>query len=251
MKPILQDFPSIIGWELWKRRNIYKYGDAVSIRRVIYKVSSSFQALVRVRKPQLHNVPHKWPDLLYVLENYIPKLKIDKVMWEFPIEGWTKIDKDGASKGNPGRSAIGYCLRDEQGDIIHASGKEIQDSTNTEAEAVAILEALRYCHLHGISNIWLETNSMLLKNVIMENWRIPWIINAHVKEIRRLLELCRGRVLHIFREGNKLPDHLANYALDTGPIGCDSFAQLDPMGRRIVNDNKLQCPHLRIRVARS
>lgn len=80
IKPIMQSLPSCIVWELWKRRNGYKYGEAVTISRVIYQVSSSLQALVRVRKPGITNVPHKWHELLQMLENYTPRLTYEKVI---------------------------------------------------------------------------------------------------------------------------------------------------------------------------
>uniref|UniRef100_A0A1U7X1L2 Uncharacterized protein LOC104234194 n=1 Tax=Nicotiana sylvestris TaxID=4096 RepID=A0A1U7X1L2_NICSY len=63
-------------------------------------------ALVKVRKPGIDMVPHKWQDLLAMMENFTPKLKVTKVMWEFPSTGWLKVNTDGASRGNPGRSSI-------------------------------------------------------------------------------------------------------------------------------------------------
>ncbi|XP_033509087.1 uncharacterized protein LOC142166776 [Nicotiana tabacum] len=38
LKPIIQAVPSIVVWELWKRRNGYKYGNPASINRVIYQI---------------------------------------------------------------------------------------------------------------------------------------------------------------------------------------------------------------------
>lgn len=75
IKPIMQALPSYIIWELWKRINSYKNGEAVIISRVIYQVSSSLQALVRVRKPGINHVPHKWHELVRMLENYTLRLK--------------------------------------------------------------------------------------------------------------------------------------------------------------------------------
>lgn len=43
----------------------------------------------------------------------------------------------------------------------HARRKEIQEVTNTEAEAIAILEALRYCVSYGYTNILVQTDSIL------------------------------------------------------------------------------------------
>ncbi|XP_075111542.1 uncharacterized protein LOC142181841 [Nicotiana tabacum] len=36
LNPVLQALPTCIVWELWKRRNSLKYGEAVSVSRVIY-----------------------------------------------------------------------------------------------------------------------------------------------------------------------------------------------------------------------
>ncbi|XP_075092414.1 uncharacterized protein LOC142172648 [Nicotiana tabacum] len=149
LKPVMQALPSCVVWELWKRRNSMKYGDAVTTSRVIYQVSSNLQALMKVRKPGMDMVPHKWQDLLAMMENFTPKLKVTKVMWEFPSAGWLKVNTDGASRGNPGRSSIGFCIRNENGDIVKSVGKEIEETTNIVAEAKAMVEALR-CHYEYI-----------------------------------------------------------------------------------------------------
>lgn len=59
LKPIMQALPACIVSELWKRRNNMKYGESVSVSRVIYQVSTTLQSLVRVRKPGIVHVPHK------------------------------------------------------------------------------------------------------------------------------------------------------------------------------------------------
>ncbi|XP_070019940.1 uncharacterized protein [Nicotiana sylvestris] len=166
-------------------------------------------ALVKVRKPGMDMVPHKWQDLLAMMENFTPKLKVTKVMWEFPSAGWLKVNTDGASRGNPGRSSIGFCIRNEKGDIVKSVGKEIEETTNTVAEAKAMVEALRFCRSHQFS---------------------------HVEEMMQLMNGSNYKVTHIHREGNKLADHLANYALDYGEIECQQFCHLDAQGRRCNYD---------------
>lgn len=135
----------------------------VSISKVIYQVSSTVQALVKLRKPGLQHIPHRWPDLLNMLETYTPKLEVHKVIWEFSIEEWLKVNTDGASRGNPGRSSIGFCMRNELGYVVYACGKEVQETTNTIVEAMAMVEALRYCSQHNITQFCLQTYSMMLK----------------------------------------------------------------------------------------
>ncbi|XP_075088106.1 uncharacterized protein LOC142170170 [Nicotiana tabacum] len=213
LKPVLQALPAFIVWELWKRRNSLKYGEAMSVSKVIYQVSSTLQSLVQLKKPGLH-VPHK---------------------------GWIKVNTDGACRGTPGRSSIGFCIRDEAGDLIYAEGREISEGTNNESKAVTIVEALKMCKNLNYCRIWLQTDSMLLKNIIEESWKSPWYITEHVGEILILKEQSTIKVTHIFREGNTLADHLANYALDEGNTECHGFWDLDSKGRRIINEDKIQC----------
>ncbi|XP_070021835.1 uncharacterized protein [Nicotiana sylvestris] len=250
LKPVMQSLPSCIVWELWKRRNSMKYSDAVTTSSVIYQVSSNLQALVKVRKRGMDMVPHKWQDLLTMMENFTPKLKVTKVMWEFPSAGWLKVNTDGASRGNPGRSSIGFCIRNENGDIVKSGGKEIEETTNTVAEAKAMVEALRLCRFQQYSHVWLQTDSMLLKKIIDGIWKPPWIISDQVEEMMQLMNEGNYKVTHIHREGNKLADHLANYVLDHREIECQQFWHLDAQGRRLVNEEKLKCPSLRVKVDR-
>lgn len=227
LKPIMQALPSVIVWELWKRRNSYKYGDAVTINRVIYQVFSTIQSLIKLRKPGIQNVPPRWPDMLKMMEDYTPILKYTKVLWELPSQGWIKVNTDGAARGNPGRSSIRYVLRNEEGDVVYACGKEIPKGSNTVVEAKGVYEALKFCLDNDYVLIDLHTDSMLLKNVITGEWKPPWAIGVIVEEIRDLMSRGNVTVSHTFREGNRLADHMANYALDVGPVECHSFEDLD------------------------
>ncbi|XP_070004881.1 uncharacterized protein [Nicotiana sylvestris] len=47
LKPIFQALPSIIVWELWKRRNNNKHGEAMSTNRVVYQVCNTIQSLIK------------------------------------------------------------------------------------------------------------------------------------------------------------------------------------------------------------
>ncbi|XP_070040637.1 uncharacterized protein [Nicotiana tomentosiformis] len=157
------------------------------------------QSLVKFRKPSMQNVPHKWPDLINMMEQYTPKLNYTKVLWEFLDQGWIKVNTDGASKGNPGRSSFGYVLRNEEGNFVFSCGKEIQEGINIEAEVRAILEALKYCVDNEYILTDLHTDSMLVNNVIQGVWTTPWTVAAEVEEINELMESCNGKLSHTLR----------------------------------------------------
>uniref|UniRef100_A0A1U7VHC3 Uncharacterized protein LOC104213858 n=1 Tax=Nicotiana sylvestris TaxID=4096 RepID=A0A1U7VHC3_NICSY len=113
------------------------------------------RALVKVIKPGMDMLPHKWQDLLVMMENFTPKLKVTKVMWEFPSAGWLKVNTDGASRGNPGRSSIGaitsilsYAFRKPMGNDL---GMSCFPSRQKERQRQARLE-----QMHGIEESLLE-----------------------------------------------------------------------------------------------
>lgn len=114
-------------------------------------------------------------------------------------------------------------LRDEEGDVIYALGREVPPATNNEAEALAILEVLRYCVDHRFTQFWLQTDSMIMKNVLNGTWIPPWNVTEYVEEITNLIEGCNVIISHILWEGNSLADQQANYALDNGDVEAHRF----------------------------
>ncbi|KAH0665111.1 hypothetical protein KY285_026317 [Solanum tuberosum] len=121
-----------------------------------------------------------------------------------------KVNTDGACKGNPGQSAYGFCIRDEFGNLLYAQGEDIGFKTNTEAEIIAILEALRYCKRAGLEGFWLESDSLSIVNCLRNSWKVPWERVEQVEECRVLIEITKARIQHTLREGNNLADFIAN-----------------------------------------
>ncbi|KAH0715454.1 hypothetical protein KY284_008359 [Solanum tuberosum] len=76
----------------------------------------------------------QWSEMVEVLQNYKPTLHYHLASWKPPSEGWITCNTDGASKGNPGKSAYGYCIRDGNGDLIYAEAHNIGEATNMEVE---------------------------------------------------------------------------------------------------------------------
>uniref|UniRef100_A0A0V0H2R5 Putative ovule protein n=1 Tax=Solanum chacoense TaxID=4108 RepID=A0A0V0H2R5_SOLCH len=109
-----------------------------------------------------------------------------------PIE-CVKYNTDGASRGNPGASAYAFCLRDAKGNVLYPEGKKIEDTTNTEAKAKAILEAVKHCKQAEYNRVIFQTDSLLLKQVLTMKWECPWCIVDLILQVRELLE---GKEVH-------------------------------------------------------
>ncbi|XP_070039778.1 uncharacterized protein [Nicotiana tomentosiformis] len=131
--------PTIITWELWKKRNTGRNGRTVSTNRVIHEVNKILHYLAMVRYPWLSHILVLWPDTIQFFEAYKPIWIIRKVTWQLPHERWYKCNTDDASKGNPGPSSLGFCARDDAGDLVYARAVDLGVTTNVVAEAKAIL----------------------------------------------------------------------------------------------------------------
>ncbi|XP_075095364.1 uncharacterized protein LOC142173644 [Nicotiana tabacum] len=142
LKPLFQVVPAIITWELWKRRNAGKHGGSMSIYRVIHEINRTMHQLARVRYAWIPNIPLLWPDMIQYFEGYKPILITTRVTWQLPFHGCYKCNIDGASKGNPRPSFLGFCVRDDEGDVVYARAVDLGVTTNVVADAKAILQGL-------------------------------------------------------------------------------------------------------------
>ncbi|XP_059290876.1 uncharacterized protein LOC132044416 [Lycium ferocissimum] len=156
-------------------------------------------------------------------KGYRPLICTKTVYWKFPFERWYKCNTDGASRGNPGPSSYGFCVRDWNGDLVYAQCQKIGQSNNVIAEARAILEGLKYCVEKDLHPLIMETDSLMMKNIVEGKWEAPWCIITMVDRLKRLME---GFHVH---QGSLL------------------FSDLPSAGRKLLNLDKHQVPQLRFR----
>ncbi|XP_075080452.1 uncharacterized protein LOC142165958 [Nicotiana tabacum] len=166
LKPLFQAVPAIISWEVWKKRNTNKNGGTVSTNKAIHKVNKTLHYLAGVRYLWLSHIPMLWPDMIQFFEAYKPILITRRVTWQLPHQGWYKCNTDGASKGNPRSGSLGFCVRNDVGDLVYARVVDLGVTTNVVAEAKAILQGLEYCVEHDLHPLLLETDSLVLKKTI-------------------------------------------------------------------------------------
>jgi len=124
---------------------------------------------------------------------------------------------DGACRGNPGPSAVGYVL--VTGDGIAAEGGErIGRSTNNRAEYEALIRALEVAADFGFEEVAVRGDSELIVRQVRGEWDTndPDLRERRIR-VRELLESFeRWSIEHVPREINDRADELANEALDDG-----------------------------------
>lgn len=218
----------------------------MSSSRLIFQIIAYSGLLIKTRRRSRKHVSYNWRIVVEALNNYNLKAKVTKVIWKAPDTGQIKIKTD------PRRSSWVFCVRDEQGDILQAQAQEIGElaCTNTQAEAMAILQALKFIEATQMDRVVIKTDSLLTKNIVDKSWKVPWQVVITLEEIWRLMQGRPVVIKHILREGNKLADHLANLALGKGTLCGSNFQEMEPQGRRIINSDKLKMPYLRIQVCR-
>ena len=124
------------------------------------------------------------------------------------------IHADGASRGNPGQSAIGATIKDEQGRLLATVSRRVGRATNNQAEYRAVIAALEEAGRLGARRVKLYLDSELVVKQLRGEYRVKKEglkpLFRLVKELERNLDSLH--ISHIPRWRNKEADALANRA---------------------------------------
>lgn len=123
---------------------------------------------------------------------------------------------DGGARGNPGPAGWGVVILDHSDEPVAELYGAIGLATNNVAEYNGLLSALGWCVEHGVKQLHVRSDSLLLVQQMLGNYKVK---NAGLKPLHgqaRLLASRIGRVTyeHVPRELNKDADRLANLAMD-------------------------------------
>lgn len=115
-------------------------------------------------------------------------------------------------KGNPGEIFCGFCIKNKEGDLLYAESKSIGIATNMEAEAQAIWKAISYCADKGSLRVILQADSLTIKHMLAEEWKVPWELIEIVGTSQQLIQQFEVKLTHVYREANMLADFIINGA---------------------------------------
>ena len=124
---------------------------------------------------------------------------------------------DGASRGNPGPGAVGWCLVTSDG-VVAEGGERIGRVTNNQAEYAALIRALEAADEYGFDAIDVRGDSELIIKQVRGEWDAndPTLRERRVRVRELLARFDRWSLAHVPREINARADDLANEALDEG-----------------------------------
>ena len=123
---------------------------------------------------------------------------------------------DGASRGNPGPSGIGYCIKGETGETIEKGGEFIGFTTARSAEYYAMKKGIERAIKLGFKTARFISDNLMLVN------QLNGIIkpkNSDILPIYNAIQDLLGNFdsvsfSHVPREENQVADKEANQAID-------------------------------------
>ncbi|HVU59373.1 MAG TPA: reverse transcriptase-like protein [Candidatus Saccharimonadales bacterium] len=132
-----------------------------------------------------------------------------------PIEK-VVVYADGGSRGNPGPSASGYVVYDEQGTVLARRGVYLGVTTNNQAEYTALKLALETAKAMGAREVHVYMDSLLVINQMNGIFKVKnrdlWPIHDSLKQLSAAFKQIS--FTQVPRELNKPADTAVNRALD-------------------------------------
>src|SRR2546430_15428447 len=114
------------------------------------------------------------------------------------------VSFDGASRGNPGRAAIGVVVR-ENGIPVREIGERIGTTTNNVAEYRALLRGLEEAAALGARTVRIQSDSELVVRQLLGQYKVrsPQLAPLHRQAQARMRQFERVSVVHGPREQNQ------------------------------------------------
>jgi len=149
-----------------------------------------------------------------------------QIRWMAPIEGWYKMNTDGASRGNPGVASAGGVLRNSAGEWCGGFAVHIGRCSAPLAELWGVYYGLYMAWAKQLTHLELEVDSEVVVSFLKAG-----IGETH--PLSFLVRLCQGfllkdwqvRISHVYREANSLADGLANHAFSLS-LGLHVFDEV-------------------------
>jgi ribonuclease HI len=123
---------------------------------------------------------------------------------------------DGGARGNPGPAGYGVRIEQPDGTLVEEFGGSIGVATNNVAEYRGLIAALEWARAHGHASVHVRSDSLLLVQQMLGNYKVKNTGLQPLYARARLLALEIGRVTfeHVGRAQNAHADRLANAAMD-------------------------------------
>lgn len=123
---------------------------------------------------------------------------------------------DGGARGNPGPAGYGVRIERIDGALVEEFSESIGVATNNVAEYRGLIAALEWARAHRSRAIHVRSDSLLLVQQMLGNYKVrhAGLLPLHARARLLAHEVGRATFEHVRREANKHADRLANAAMD-------------------------------------
>jgi probable phosphoglycerate mutase len=123
---------------------------------------------------------------------------------------------DGGARPNPGPAAFGVRIERPDGSLVEEFCGFIGTATNNVAEYRGLLAALEWARAHGISELHVRSDSLLLVQQMCGNYRVAnaGLLPLHTTARQLVGQIGRVTFEHVARSRNAHADRLASAAVD-------------------------------------
>lgn len=126
------------------------------------------------------------------------------------------VYSDGGSRGNPGPSAAGFIVMNDQEHVLHEGGMYLGIATNNIAEYHGVRLGLEKALEMGVRTVDFRIDSLLVVNQMNGIYQIKnrelWPIHERIKEL--VTKFDKVTFSHVRREFNQLADGMVNKILN-------------------------------------
>ena len=131
---------------------------------------------------------------------------------------------DGGARGNPGPAGYGVRVEQPDGTVVEEFSASIGVATNNVAEYRGLIAALEWAKAHGCSRVHVRSDSKLLVEQMLGNYKVkhPGLQPLYGKARLLVVEIGQVTFEHVARDHNAHADRLANVAMDSQQSTVDS-----------------------------
>ena len=132
------------------------------------------------------------------------------IRWSKPLQGWHKLNTDGALLGNLGKAGGRGLIRNSEGRWIREFSRSIGYMTSVLAELWALRDGLTLAIQLGIRCLEVELDAKVIVEMLNNADSSNKKFSSLLLDCRSLIaSLTQDRVTHVYREVNRYVDFLA------------------------------------------